>query len=63
MSQTTEYEQVTAFLEDATPAEVLAFRLSDATRERVADLIHREKTDGLSRASRQSSTSTCRSST
>jgi hypothetical protein len=46
---TVAYEELVDFLAGGTTASSLvAFRPSDATRERVADLIHREKTSGLS---------------
>ncbi|MCI0437713.1 MAG: hypothetical protein L0177_01100, partial [Chloroflexi bacterium] len=43
------YEEVIEFIAAGTsPQSVIAFRPSDAVKERVADLILREKTDGLS---------------
>ncbi|MEW6209312.1 MAG: hypothetical protein AB1631_13155 [Acidobacteriota bacterium] len=43
------YEEVIEFIAaGASPDEVIAFRASDEARERVADLIRREKTIGLS---------------
>jgi hypothetical protein len=43
------YEEVIEFIAaGASPDDVVAFWASDDPRERVADLIHREKTDGLS---------------
>jgi hypothetical protein len=43
------YEEIVDFIAaGATPAEVVAFRPSEATKERVADLIRREKSGGLS---------------
>jgi hypothetical protein len=46
---TVAFEELVDFLSaGTTPSSLVAFRSSDATRERVADLIHREKTAGLS---------------
>ncbi len=43
------YEELVDFLAGGTtPSSLVAFRPSEATRDRVADLIHREKTCGLS---------------
>jgi hypothetical protein len=43
------YEEVIEFIATGTsPDSVVAFQPSDAARKRVADLIHREKTTGLS---------------
>lgn len=42
------YDEVIEFIAAANPGKVIAFRPSDATKQRVSDLIHREKTDGLS---------------
>ena len=43
------YEEVIEFIAAGTsPSSVITFRPSAAVKERVADLIHREKTDGLS---------------
>jgi len=42
------YEEVIDFIADTNPAKVLAFRPSEATKQRVSDLIYREKTTGLS---------------
>jgi hypothetical protein len=42
------YEEVVDFIAAGpSPGKVIAFRPSDEARERVADLVHREKTDGL----------------
>jgi hypothetical protein len=42
------YEEIIDFIAAGTsPGKVIAFRPSEATKERVADLIHREKTVGL----------------
>jgi len=42
------YEEVVDFIAAGpSPGKVVAFRPSDEARERVADLVHREKTDGL----------------
>jgi hypothetical protein len=43
------YEEIVDFIAaGATPTEVIDFHPSEATRERVADLIHRQKVDELS---------------
>ena len=42
------YEEVVEFIATRNPREVVDFRPSPATRCRVADLVHREKTSGLS---------------
>ncbi|MCI0489393.1 MAG: hypothetical protein L0229_22600 [Blastocatellia bacterium] len=43
------YEEVIALIAAGTdPGSVIAFQPSDEVKERVADLIHREKTTGLS---------------
>jgi hypothetical protein len=45
------YEEVVDFIAaGARPDEVVAFRPSEATRQRVADLLRREKTSGLTAA-------------
>ena len=42
------YEEIVEFIASGTsPANVAAFRPSDDTKQRVADLIQREKTSGL----------------
>lgn len=42
------YEEIIDFIAGGTtPSSIIAFRPSEATRERVTDLIHREKTVGL----------------
>ncbi|HWQ35207.1 MAG TPA: hypothetical protein VNQ79_20345 [Blastocatellia bacterium] len=48
MSSLKAYEEVIDFIAEANPAKVLAFRPSEEARARVSDLIHREKTSGLS---------------
>jgi hypothetical protein len=49
MSEMKAYEEVIEFIAAGTsPSRVIAFRPSEAVKERVADLIHREKTTGLS---------------
>jgi hypothetical protein len=49
MRQLRAYEEVIDFIAaGSSPAKVVAFRPSEATRERVADLLRREKTQGLS---------------
>ena len=46
---TVAYEGLIDFLAaGVTPSGLVAFRRSEATRDRVADLIHREKAGGLS---------------
>lgn len=42
------YDEVIEFIAEANPGKVLAFKPSDSTKERVSDLIFREKTTGLS---------------
>lgn len=43
------YEEIVDFIAAGTsPGKIIAFRPSEATKERVANLIHREKTTGLS---------------
>ncbi|MFN3408606.1 MAG: hypothetical protein ACK45B_06410 [Limisphaerales bacterium] len=42
------YEEVVEFIASRNPREVVAFKPSEATRRRVADLIQREKISGLS---------------
>ena len=42
------YEEIVEFIAaGTTPSSVIAFRPSEAVKERVADLIDREKTEGL----------------
>lgn len=41
-------EEVANFIAMTNPAKVLAFRPSEETKQRVSDLIEREKTEGLS---------------
>jgi hypothetical protein len=41
------YDEVIDFIAATNPSKVLACRPSEATRQRVADLIDREKTTGL----------------
>ncbi len=49
MSTVRAYEEVIEFIASGTnPNSVVAFRASDSVKERVADLIHREKTSVLS---------------
>ena len=48
MIMTAAYEELVDFIASGlTPDSLVAFRPSEATRERVADLLHREKTGGL----------------
>ncbi len=42
------YEEVAEFIASVNPAKVLAFRPSVETKNRVSDLIEREKTVGIS---------------
>ena len=42
------YDEVIEFIASSSPQNVIAFRPSEEARARVADLIYREKTDGLS---------------
>ncbi len=49
MSVTRAYEEIVDFIAAGTSSrEVVAFHPSETTKARVADLIHREKTSGLS---------------
>ncbi len=49
MVVTPAYEEIIEFIASGTtPRSVISFRASDAAKERVAELIHREKTVGLS---------------
>lgn len=41
------YDEVIEFIAEANPSKVLAFHPSEATQERVSDLVYREKTTGL----------------
>lgn len=41
------YEEVAEFIASVNPAKVLAFRPSEETKERVSDLIEREKNVGI----------------
>lgn len=48
MSQTRAYEEVIDFIAaGSSPGKVVAFRPSETVKARVADLISREKTEGL----------------
>ena len=47
MSTLKVYDEVIDFIAATNPSKVLAFRPSEATRQRVTDLIDREKTTGL----------------
>ena len=47
MSALKAYDEVIDFIAATNPSKVLAFHPSEATRQRVADLIDREKTTGL----------------
>jgi hypothetical protein len=42
------YEEVIDLIAAGSPSKVIAFRPSAAAKERVADLVRREKTEGLS---------------
>ena len=49
MSVARAYEEVVDFIAAGpTPSKVVAFRPSEAARQRVADLVQREKAEGLS---------------
>ena len=49
MPMTRAYEEIVDFIAAGTsPRDVVAFHPSETTKARVADLIHREKTTGLS---------------
>ena len=48
MSALKAYDEVIDFIAATSPAKVLAFRPSEATTQRVSDLIYQEKTTGLS---------------
>lgn len=48
MNTPTVYDEIIDFLAmGSTPAQIIAFKVSEETRERVSDLIQREKTSGL----------------
>lgn len=48
MNTPTVYDEIIDFLAmGSTPAQVIAFKVSEETRSRVSDLIQREKTSGL----------------
>jgi hypothetical protein len=47
MSALKAYDEVIDFIAATNPDKVLAFRPSEATMQRVSDLIYREKTAGL----------------
>jgi hypothetical protein len=42
------YDEVIEFIASSSPQDVIAFRPSEEAKARVADLIFREKTEGLS---------------
>jgi hypothetical protein len=42
------YQEVVDFIASSNPAKVLVFKPSDEAKQRVSDLIEREKTKGLS---------------
>lgn len=42
------YEEIAEFIASANPAKVLAFRPSDESKQRVSELIRREKNDAIS---------------
>jgi len=48
MQQNKVYDEVIEFIASSSPQNVIAFRPSEEARARAADLIYREKTDGLS---------------
>lgn len=48
MNTTKAYDEIINFIAaGTTPASVVSFKASDETKNRVAELIHREKTTGL----------------
>jgi hypothetical protein len=50
MSRVKAYDEIIEFIAAGTsPGSVIAFRPSEAVRKRVAELIYREKTGGISR--------------
>lgn len=42
------YDEIIEFIAEANPSKVLAFHPSEATEERVSDLVYRKNTTGLS---------------
>ena len=50
MSAQRAYEEIADFIAAESPRKVVAFRPSEATRARVAELVQREKTEGLTPA-------------
>ena len=42
------YDEVIEFIASSSPQNVIAFRPSEEAKARVVDLLHREKTEGLS---------------
>ena len=48
MSMVVYDEMLEILTRGATPQEIVAFQLSDEVRQRVGDLLHQEKTEGLS---------------
>jgi hypothetical protein len=49
MDTTRAYEEIVDFIaKGITPASLISFQPSESAKERVADLIYREKTNGLS---------------
>jgi len=60
MPMTRVYEEIIDCIAAGTrPRDVVAFQPSEAVKARVADLIHREKTTGLSPEETASWTTTC----
>ena len=47
MSGMRAYEEIVDFIAGTNPSKVLEFQPSEAARQRVFDLVHREKTEGL----------------
>lgn len=47
MSALRAYDEVIEFIAEANPGKVLAFRPSESAKQRVSELIYREKTTGL----------------
>lgn len=57
------YNEVIEFIASSSPQNVIAFRPSEEAKDRVADLILREKTEGLSEDENPNLISACRSNT
>ncbi len=57
------YDEVIEFIASSSPQNVIAFRPSEEAKARVAELIFREKTDGLLAEENLNSIITCKSNT